>query len=52
MANNPEKSNPSPTALAKLTGLKTTNPKKVAAGIPAVISSAKHVFGEMGLGRD
>lgn len=51
MANNPEKSNPSPTAPAKLTGLKTTNPKKVAAGIPAVISSAKHVFGEMGLGR-
>eukprot|EP01089_Gocevia_fonbrunei_P002743 TRINITY_DN1264_c0_g1_i3.p1 TRINITY_DN1264_c0_g1~~TRINITY_DN1264_c0_g1_i3.p1 ORF type:complete len:770 (-),score=129.95 TRINITY_DN1264_c0_g1_i3:3139-5448(-) len=51
MANNPEKSNPSPTAPAKLTGLKTTNPKKVAAGIPAVISSAKHVLGEMGLGR-
>jgi molybdopterin-dependent oxidoreductase alpha subunit len=51
MANNPEKSNPSPTAPAKLTGLKTTNPKKVAAGTPAVISSAKHVFGEMGLGR-
>ncbi|GBF21488.1 MULTISPECIES: FdhF/YdeP family oxidoreductase [Arenibacter] len=51
MANNPEKSNPSPTAPAKLTGLKTTNPKKVAAGIPAVISSAKHVFREMGLGR-
>ena len=51
MANNPEKSNPSPTAPAKLTGLKTTSPKKVAAGIPAVISSAKHVFGEMGLGR-
>ncbi|RAJ05875.1 FdhF/YdeP family oxidoreductase [Arenibacter echinorum] len=51
MANNPEKSNPSPTSPAKLTGLKTTSPKKVAAGIPAVISSAKHVFGEMGLGR-
>lgn len=51
MANNPEKSNPSPTAPAKLTGLKTTSPKKVAAGIPAVISSAKHVLGEMGLGR-
>ncbi|MDX1758837.1 MAG: FdhF/YdeP family oxidoreductase [Arenibacter algicola] len=51
MTNNPEKSNPSPTAPAKLTGLKTTSPKKVAAGIPAVISSAKHVLGEMGLGR-
>ncbi|MCK0147733.1 FdhF/YdeP family oxidoreductase [Arenibacter sp. F26102] len=49
MAIKPEK--PSPTAPAKLTGLKTTEPKKVAAGIPAVISSAKHVLGEMGLGR-
>jgi molybdopterin-dependent oxidoreductase alpha subunit len=33
------------------TGLKLTHPKEVAAGIPAVISSVKHVFGEMGLGR-
>ena len=51
MAKNLEKPSPSPTAPAKLTGLKTAEPKKVAAGIPAVISSAKHVFGEMGLGR-
>ncbi|MCM4172928.1 hypothetical protein DHD32_15675 [Arenibacter sp. TNZ] len=51
MAKNPEKLGPSPTSPAKLTGLKTTEPKKVAAGIPAVISSAKHIFGEMGLGR-
>ncbi|MBC8769453.1 FdhF/YdeP family oxidoreductase [Arenibacter sp. BSSL-BM3] len=51
MAKKSEKPSPSPTAPAKLTGLKTTEPKKVAAGIPAVISSAKHVFGEMGLGR-
>ncbi|MDL5513801.1 FdhF/YdeP family oxidoreductase [Arenibacter sp. M-2] len=49
MAKNQEK--PKATAPAILTGLKTTVPKKVAAGIPAVISSAKHVFGEMGLGR-
>ncbi|SHJ53817.1 oxidoreductase alpha (molybdopterin) subunit [Arenibacter nanhaiticus] len=34
---------------AKLTGLRTSEPKKVAAGIPAVISSAKHVFSEMGI---
>tara|TARA_R110002049_G_scaffold762_7_gene5069 strand:- start:11578 stop:13887 length:2310 start_codon:yes stop_codon:yes gene_type:complete len=51
MAKKPEKINPSATAPAKLTGLRTTEPKKVAAGIPAVISSAKHVFGEMGIGR-
>jgi molybdopterin-dependent oxidoreductase alpha subunit len=51
MAKDPEKPYPKPTSPAKLTGLKTTSPKKVAAGIPAVISSAKHVFGAMGLGR-
>lgn len=51
MAKDPEKPDPKPTSPAKLTGLKTTGPKKVAAGIPAVISSAKHVFGAMGLGR-
>ena len=51
MADDPEKPYPEPTSPAKLTGLKTSSPKKVAAGIPAVISSAKHVFGEMGLGR-
>lgn len=31
--------------------LKLTKPKVVAAGIPAVISSAKHVFGEMDVAR-
>ncbi len=40
-ANNPE----------VFTGLKLTAPKETAAGIPAVISSAKHVFGAMGIGR-
>jgi len=35
----------------EFTGLKLTKPKDVAAGIPAVISTAKHVFGEMGFGR-
>ncbi|RYD55957.1 MAG: FdhF/YdeP family oxidoreductase [Sphingobacteriales bacterium] len=33
------------------TGLKLSKPKDVAAGIPAVISTAKHIFGEMGLKR-
>lgn len=33
------------------TGLKLTHHKNVAAGIPAVLSSAKHVFGEMSVGR-
>jgi molybdopterin-dependent oxidoreductase alpha subunit len=33
------------------TGLKLTAPKTAAAGIPAVISSAKHVFGEMNFSR-
>ncbi|MCM4169758.1 putative oxidoreductase [Arenibacter antarcticus] len=42
---------PNPEPPEKLTGLRTGTPKKVAAGIPAVISSAKHVFGEMGIGR-
>jgi molybdopterin-dependent oxidoreductase alpha subunit len=35
----------------RFTGLKLTAPKEVAAGIPAVISSAGHIFSEMGLGR-
>lgn len=33
------------------TGLKLTKAKVVAAGIPAVVSSARHVFGEMNAGR-
>lgn len=51
MAHTPKKTNPSPTPPEKLTGLKTSQPKTVAAGIPAVISSAKHVFVEMGVSR-
>jgi molybdopterin-dependent oxidoreductase alpha subunit len=35
----------------QFTGLKLGEPKETAAGIPAVISSAKHVFSEMGIGR-
>ena len=35
----------------KFTGLKLTAIKKVAAGIPAVMSSFQHVFGEAGLAR-
>src|SRR3954469_11535595 len=35
----------------KFLGLKLTKPKQVAAGIPAVLSSARHVFGEMDLAR-
>ncbi|HKR04669.1 MAG TPA: molybdopterin-dependent oxidoreductase, partial [Bacteroidia bacterium] len=32
-------------------GLRLADPKTVAAGMPAVMSSAKHVFGEAGIGR-
>ncbi|MEP2771063.1 MAG: FdhF/YdeP family oxidoreductase [Fulvivirga sp.] len=32
-----------------LTGLKLTKPKKVAGGFPAVVSSMKHVYGEVGV---
>ncbi len=35
----------------KFTGLKLTSPKTVAAGIPAVISSAEHIFSEMSVTR-
>jgi molybdopterin-dependent oxidoreductase alpha subunit len=42
----PEAENPE-----KFTGIQLTAPKQTAAGIPAVISSAKHVFGEMGIAR-
>lgn len=34
-----------------LTGLKTHEPKAVAVGMPAVVSSMKHVFGAMDVGR-
>ena len=54
MADSKLKSNlhlPNPENPETFTGLKITPPKDVAAGIPAVISSAEHVFGEMGVGR-
>lgn len=38
---------PNPENPEQFEDLKLTKPKDVAAGIPAVISSAKHVFGEM-----
>ncbi|WP_394748545.1 FdhF/YdeP family oxidoreductase [Spongiimicrobium salis] len=51
MEENNKKVKPSPEGPEKLTGLRTQVPKTVAAGIPAVISSAKHVFSEMGVQR-
>ncbi len=35
----------------KLTGIKTSQPKKVAAGVKAVISSGQHIFSETGITR-
>jgi molybdopterin-dependent oxidoreductase alpha subunit len=35
----------------EFTGIKLTEPKETAAGIPAVLSSAKHVFSEMNVAR-
>lgn len=35
----------------RFTGLKLISPKTVAAGMPAIFSSAKHIFAEMGPGR-
>ena len=35
----------------KLTGIRTTAPKDVAAGLPAVVSSMKHISSELGLAR-
>lgn len=35
----------------RFTGLKLIRPKTVAAGIPAIFSSVKHIFSEMGPGR-
>jgi len=51
MKDEDRKAKPNPEGPEKLTGLTTTTPKTVAAGIPAVISSAKHVFSEMGVQR-
>ncbi len=46
-----EKLLPNPENPETFLDMKLTGPKVVAAGIPAVISSAKHVFGEMNVGR-
>ncbi|MFM7725660.1 MAG: hypothetical protein ACKO7B_03080, partial [Flavobacteriales bacterium] len=47
-----EKENiPNPENPETFTGLKLGKPKEAAAGIPAVISSVEHVFGEMNVGR-
>ena len=43
---NPDAENPE-----EFTGLRLADPKTAAAGMPAVIISAKHVFGEAGIGR-
>ncbi len=48
---NSKRTNPNPEPPEKFTGLKLAEPKDVAAGMTAVFSSAKHVFGEMGLSR-
>ncbi len=42
---------PNPEPPEKFTGLKLGKPKNVAAGLSAVVSSAKHVFSEMGIAR-
>jgi len=38
---------PNPENPEAFTGLRLTEPKQAAAGVPAVLSSAKHIFGEM-----
>jgi molybdopterin-dependent oxidoreductase alpha subunit len=42
---------PNPENPEKFTGLKLSKAKIVAAGIPAVVSSARHILNEMGIGR-
>ncbi|MFN4082920.1 MAG: FdhF/YdeP family oxidoreductase [Bacteroidia bacterium] len=46
-----KKNEPNPENPEKLLEIKLTEPKTVAAGIPAVVSSVKHVFSEMDLAR-
>ncbi len=46
-----EKEKPSAENPDQFTGLKLTKPKTVAAGIPAVLSSAEHIFSEMDVAR-
>ncbi|MFM2207072.1 MAG: hypothetical protein RL213_1047 [Bacteroidota bacterium] len=42
---------PNPENPERFTGLKLGDPKQTAAGVPAVISTVEHVFGEMNIGR-
>jgi molybdopterin-dependent oxidoreductase alpha subunit len=51
MSEQDQSSNPNPENPESFTGLRLTKPSKVAAGIPAVLSSVKHVFGEMDFSR-
>lgn len=44
-------STPNPENPEKFTGLKLGKPKETAAGIPAVVSAAEHVFSEMNVAR-
>ncbi|MEM7382046.1 MAG: FdhF/YdeP family oxidoreductase, partial [Bacteroidota bacterium] len=46
-----QKQEPGATTPEDLTGLKKTTPKETAAGLPAVLSSGKHLLKEMGPGR-
>ncbi len=49
--NKPVPQQASPKTSEKLTGLKITAPKKVAAGTPAVVSTMKHIMAEMPIAR-
>jgi molybdopterin-dependent oxidoreductase alpha subunit len=51
MKEHSDSSTPNPENPEKFTGLKLGKPKEAAAGIPAVVSAAEHVFGEMNVAR-
>jgi molybdopterin-dependent oxidoreductase alpha subunit len=51
MKKNEEPSTPNPENPETFTGIHLTEPKKTAAGIPAVVSAVEHVFSEMNVGR-
>ena len=51
MSNAEKNTSPNPESSTRLTGLKLSKPRQVAAGIPAILSSIRHVFGAMGVGR-
>ncbi len=51
MSNAEKNTFPNPESSTQLTGLKLSKPRQVAAGIPAILSSIRHVFGAMGIGR-